>query len=423
MAEMPRNALAPAPPRDIYRDAFRSLPPVAAEPVDPYVAAFRSLPALPTRDGPSLTMPGADVVQGEAPILPQFRSQAARAPLVTPAENAATMRQAENIANFAGGIRAFHGSPHSFDRFDMSKLGTGEGAQAYGHGLYFAENEGVARGYRDRLAPPPPTSQTVSLEGRSFADLFPADIPARGPAAAQVIAANGNIDQAIAALRARGSGLSARSADLLERYRGRVADIATPAPAGHMYEVDLNTTRNRLLDWDAPLAQQPAGDAVRRVLESVSPRGVYPGDVERGAAAYNMIGERHPLRPRDGTRGDPFAANALREAGIDGIQYLDAGSRAVAGGEILGATQGPRGWQAKVRTDGRGGAGFSAPAQQITTSRPFATEAEALAWAQEQVGAGSRNLVMFDDRLIEIMRRYGIGGIGAGLGATAVAQE
>ena len=46
-------------------------------------------------------------------------------------------------------ITAYHGSPHDFDRFDLSKIGTGEGAQAYGHGLYFAENEGVAKGYRD----------------------------------------------------------------------------------------------------------------------------------------------------------------------------------------------------------------------------------------------------------------------------------
>jgi hypothetical protein len=51
----------------------------------------------------------------------------------------------------AKGIRAFHGSPHDFDRFDMSKIGTGEGAQAYGHGLYFAESEGVAKSYRDDL--------------------------------------------------------------------------------------------------------------------------------------------------------------------------------------------------------------------------------------------------------------------------------
>lgn len=50
------------------------------------------------------------------------------------------------------GIIAYHGSPHTFDRFDMSKIGTGQGNQKYGHGLYFAENEGVAKGYRDELS-------------------------------------------------------------------------------------------------------------------------------------------------------------------------------------------------------------------------------------------------------------------------------
>src|SRR6478735_3696661 len=29
-------------------------------------------------------------------------------------------------------IKAYHGSPHSFERFDLGKLGTGEGGQAYG---------------------------------------------------------------------------------------------------------------------------------------------------------------------------------------------------------------------------------------------------------------------------------------------------
>src|SRR5690606_6130189 len=36
--------------------------------------------------------------------------------------------------------RAFHGSPHRFDRFSLQHIGTGEGAQAFGWGLYFAEN-------------------------------------------------------------------------------------------------------------------------------------------------------------------------------------------------------------------------------------------------------------------------------------------
>ena len=49
------------------------------------------------------------------------------------------------------GITAFHGSPHKFSKFDMSRIGTGEGAQAYGHGLYFAERPEVAKEYADVL--------------------------------------------------------------------------------------------------------------------------------------------------------------------------------------------------------------------------------------------------------------------------------
>ena len=53
----------------------------------------------------------------------------------------------------AGMIRASHGSPHAFTKFLMSKLGTGEGNQAYGHGLYFGEgfDSPVAEKYRQAL--------------------------------------------------------------------------------------------------------------------------------------------------------------------------------------------------------------------------------------------------------------------------------
>src|SRR5579872_4825910 len=43
-----------------------------------------------------------------------------------------------------GGMTVYHGSPHFFDRFDLSKIGSGEGAQAYGPGLYFADSPSVA---------------------------------------------------------------------------------------------------------------------------------------------------------------------------------------------------------------------------------------------------------------------------------------
>jgi hypothetical protein len=45
--------------------------------------------------------------------------------------------------------RAYHGSPYSFDRFDNSHMGTGEGTQAYGYGMYFASKKEIAEYYRD----------------------------------------------------------------------------------------------------------------------------------------------------------------------------------------------------------------------------------------------------------------------------------
>ena len=44
-------------------------------------------------------------------------------------------------------VDAWHGSPYEFDKFTTQKIGTGEGAQAFGWGLYFTDLEGIARGY------------------------------------------------------------------------------------------------------------------------------------------------------------------------------------------------------------------------------------------------------------------------------------
>lgn len=49
-------------------------------------------------------------------------------------------------------ITALHASPHSFRKFDTAFMGKGEGAQAYGWGLYFAENPEVNRSYLNQFA-------------------------------------------------------------------------------------------------------------------------------------------------------------------------------------------------------------------------------------------------------------------------------
>ena len=50
------------------------------------------------------------------------------------------------------GLVLYHGSPHSFENFDISKLGSGEGAQAFGYGLYFTNETDIAKGYANKLS-------------------------------------------------------------------------------------------------------------------------------------------------------------------------------------------------------------------------------------------------------------------------------
>lgn len=47
---------------------------------------------------------------------------------------------------------AWHGSPHDFDEFDLGAIGSGEGNQAHGWGLYFAKKKSVSRNYQKVLS-------------------------------------------------------------------------------------------------------------------------------------------------------------------------------------------------------------------------------------------------------------------------------
>lgn len=61
-----------------------------------------------------------------------------------------TFSASSNDINFM--VEAYHGSPYSFDRFTTEKMGTGEGAQAFGWGLYFTDLESIARNYANKLS-------------------------------------------------------------------------------------------------------------------------------------------------------------------------------------------------------------------------------------------------------------------------------
>ena len=49
-------------------------------------------------------------------------------------------------------VTAYHGGPHSFDKFSTQYMGTGEGANTFGWGLYFTDLEDIARDYANKLS-------------------------------------------------------------------------------------------------------------------------------------------------------------------------------------------------------------------------------------------------------------------------------
>lgn len=289
----------------------------------------------------------------------------------------------------ANPIKGYHGSPHDFGRvggqgaadggFDMSKIGTGEGAQAYGHGLYFAEAEPTARAYRDALAPPEvrvggkahPPLNTESPVDMAIADL-----------------ANGKPMSAAVVDRGFAPRFAQEYKQAVEKYRGQVERV-TP---GRMYEVNIHADPQSFLDWDAPLSQQQAGAAasslgdVRPVRLSngyygvtrVGPdgsgnviQGINESSADGALAAWQRtfqgVKGQDAITMLSGITGDKSAAAAgLKSRGIPGIKYLDQGSRAA--------------------------------------------------------GEGSRNYVVFDDSLVEILRKYGLLPFAAGLGASGQDQ-
>lgn len=63
---------------------------------------------------------------------------------------------------------AYHGTPNQFDRFDLSHLGEGEGAQAHGWGLYFTGSLDVAEGYWETLTPYANYAYEMTYNGKTY---------------------------------------------------------------------------------------------------------------------------------------------------------------------------------------------------------------------------------------------------------------
>ena len=222
----------------------------------------------------------------------------------------------------ANKIRAYHGSPHKFDKFDISKIGSGEGAQAYGHGLYFAENPAVATDYRNQLSNHDLLTLKTSkgiIQGDKIdpIDLEVAkylDIGARDAGQFKHNTAH------YAKIAAQKAGLP----DVVKRIDdyGRDVSVGWEKNPGWLYTVDLHVPREHLLDWDAPLISQPY------ILDALK---ISPSEAARFHEVMPTFGEQ-AYRGRAAFDGGPRTSQELLERGIPGIQYLDRSSRGAGTG-------------------------------------------------------------------------------------------
>ena len=101
---------------------------------------------------------------------------------------------------------AWHGSPHDFDEFDLGAIGTGEGNQVHGWGLYFAKDKKVSKQYKDVLS---------KLQGSNKSSLFKVEIPNETELLPEQYPISGYSRYVIDSLK---NGLHKMSEEQLERF-------------------------------------------------------------------------------------------------------------------------------------------------------------------------------------------------------------
>jgi hypothetical protein len=158
--------------------------------------------------------------------------------------------------------RAFHGSPYSFEKFMLEHIGTGEGYQAYGWGLYFASRKEIAESYRKQLS----RGATPALywNGKKYlksenspewdilAYIEAAGLEAAREAAREDMAATADVSP---------EGYWQRVQDVLNAVKSK---DEIRAERGQLYEVEI-PDNDVLLEMEKPLSEQP--EKVREALE------------------------------------------------------------------------------------------------------------------------------------------------------------
>ncbi len=244
----------------------------------------------------------------------------------------------QKAETFHGGSQleqpAFHGSPHRFEKFDSSKIGTGEGAQVYGHGLYFAGNKNVAKYYKETL------SGRLLYDGKPAGDneilsLLIDDLAHDSSGKPSVRALRDEITSAreeyehrisrILALKERDQidEINLKDAqDGLAKLNEIDPSKITSSGRGRLYEVDIPDDSD-FLDLHKTLTEQ--SEKVRTAIAAIERD--HP-ELAREFARFHADPRGNKLRTQlEDAIGPKGASDLLLSYGISGNKYFDAASR------------------------------------------------------------------------------------------------
>lgn len=311
-------------------------------------------------------------------------------------------------------IRAYHGTPHKVDRFSTDKIGTGEGAQVYGWGLYFAENPSVAKEYRTQLSYKDVRDKFLkalaanATEEEVMAEIGTGAFTAKQERVLEALAADDwlGFDYPAQAISAAYGKLD--NYDPSPELREAVAD------SGQLYTVDLLPEPDAFLNWDKSFNEQ--SEAVKSAIRAARQKASddyfkNPDDIQavEAVATLRIILDEQERRGEEVYRNisSSLGANSkkasefLAAAGIPGIRYLDQGSRqGVSTGYIYGKN-------AYYWVDDGTNANHRRFPSGNTAESQAKAKADADAYAAELRSKLTYNYVIFDDKLVKILEENG----------------
>jgi hypothetical protein len=234
-----------------------------------------------------------------------------------------------------------------FDKADSSKIGTGEGAQAYGHGLYWAENPGVAKSYAETGA------KNSQWDGYNGGKSYLIDPNVMGRRQTMVKEYNKENPSGASWTETWGTWLPNDYKGPKDAIRALQREGKVPAKP-HMWldnDGNINVSNRGANLYEANLRWP---DAAREAKDPLGPQHFLDHDnpipetmraplsqkmTEKfGSGASSAHGEQvwknlvWEFKNAGSTQPAVDASKFMQQAGIPGISYMDAGSRAAGQG-------------------------------------------------------------------------------------------